>query len=787
MTDTQKRWLDFPAIFTLSAALLLVAARLSATQWTADLSRVITITFIGLIFGAALGYSRFTPGRVTLFALVYTVFFLGWQLGSTIGSGDVLWRERIFSLGGRFGLALGQFLRNQPVNDPLLFLGIMGLLFWIIAITGGYQLVRYGKPWQSLVIAAITLVIVDLYSPSAPRSNFYSGAFLVLSLLLLAQVNYMRSRERWQADGVAVESDTEFSLGRGALIVGLVLVLLAWNIPTAVLAMNPGTIEQRNLSETFRQLRQRFENATASLSGPLKMEQDFFGDELGLGTGSPLSDDIVFTVESSVGNPPPGTVYYWRGRTYDFYDQQKGWLSTIEETSELAANSDPLPYPEWGERIRTRFSFHTQKNLGILYAPSVPLIASRDSQAITNPAGADQLDLIALIPKEPVRGGETYEVTSWISNPSINSMRAAGANYPDWVMNKYLQLPSDFSPRIRALAEEITAGLDNPYDQATAITGWLRQNIEYQASIEAPPANADPLEYFLFDYKKGFCNYYASAEVTMLRAIGIPARMAVGYAPGVFNTENENFEVRRKQFHAWPEVYFEGIGWVEFEPTVSQVNIARLTGMEAGSASTDTEDLPDKRRGPGPLEDDGRDNEIEDLELLPDAPPVPIWARIPWPLMILAFAALTVSIFFVWYAFKRRANAIEPLPVLLESGMRTRGWHTPRWIQRWAHLARLDAMERAFLTVEWVMALLRKPLAPAATPSEAVAALSRALPAAAAPADALLTEYQRALYSPYPADLDKARQASSQVWREWLRYSFSRLMGNAPTDDYDYS
>ena len=136
-----------------------------------------------------------------------------------------------------------------------------------------------------------------------------------------------------------------------------------------------------------------------------------------------------------------------------------------------------------------------------------------------------------------------------------------------------MQLPKTFSPKIKQLAQDITADAETPYDKASAITEYLRQNIEYAATVPNPPRNTDRLEWFLFDVKKGFCVYYASSEVTMLRALGIPARMAVGFAQG--DKDGDNYTVRRLHAHAWPEVYFPGIGWVEFEPTASQPALNR--------------------------------------------------------------------------------------------------------------------------------------------------------------------------------------------------------------------
>src|SRR6185503_16042423 len=142
------------------------------------------------------------------------------------------------------------------------------------------------------------------------------------------------------------------------------------------------------------------------------------------------------------------------------------------------------------------------------------------------------------------------------------------------VTESYLQLPADFSSRIRELAEEITAEAETPYDKAGAITRYLRENIEYAATVPPPPRNTYTLEWILFEHKQGYCVYYATSEILMLRSLGIPARMAVGFAQGEgISTRDINlredagftagaYTVRKKNAHAWPEVYFPGIGWV---------------------------------------------------------------------------------------------------------------------------------------------------------------------------------------------------------------------------------
>ena len=100
------------------------------------------------------------------------------------------------------------------------------------------------------------------------------------------------------------------------------------------------------------------------------------------------------------------------------------------------------------------------------------------------------------------------------------------------------------------------------------------QGLPYSLDVESPPPGQDWLEYFLFVQREGFCQNYASAMITMLRSLRVPARLVVGYAPGVWDEGRDVWTVRARHYHAWPEVYFPWYGWVEFEPTPADIQPA---------------------------------------------------------------------------------------------------------------------------------------------------------------------------------------------------------------------
>ncbi|HNO95290.1 MAG TPA: transglutaminase-like domain-containing protein, partial [Anaerolineales bacterium] len=169
----------------------------------------------------------------------------------------------------------------------------------------------------------------------------------------------------------------------------------------------------------------------------------------------------------------------------------------------------------------------------------------------------------------------TYHAEAYIPSPAISDLQSATTEYPDAILEHYLGLPPALPERVRYLALDITNGKNTPYEKTKAIENYLRSNYPYDLNVPAPPADRDAVDYFLFDLKKGYCDYYATAMVVLARANGIPARFVSGYSPGTYDAPNAQYVVRELNAHSWAEVYFPGIGWVEFEPTASVPEINR--------------------------------------------------------------------------------------------------------------------------------------------------------------------------------------------------------------------
>jgi transglutaminase-like putative cysteine protease len=212
------------------------------------------------------------------------------------------------------------------------------------------------------------------------------------------------------------------------------------------------------------------------------------------------------------------------------------------------------------------------KRAGVIVTAGQPLSVNIDSRVVFGP---DPSDVTSIRPPGRMGEGDQYRVDSTVSNASVGRLRAAGTNYPAWT-SAYLQLPADLPRQIAAKAREVTAGTDNAYDRANQIEQYLR-TFAVDTKIPPAPARRDSVAYFLFDIGRGYFDYHASAMVVMLRTLGIPARMTVGYIirPQDRIPNSDVYAVAEANSFAWPEVYFPGLGWVEFNPTPSEPRIAR--------------------------------------------------------------------------------------------------------------------------------------------------------------------------------------------------------------------
>jgi hypothetical protein len=164
-------------------------------------------------------------------------------------------------------------------------------------------------------------------------------------------------------------------------------------------------------------------------------------------------------------------------------------------------------------------------------------------------------------------GGRTYDVNSLKVNPTVAQLESAVAPPAD-VVAQYTRVPDTVPDRVLEIAEAETRSATTPYQKAVALQEWFT-NGQFTYSLAAPePKRATDLMDFLEGSKTGYCEQFAASMALMARLLKIPARVAMGYTPGSPDLKG-NWIVQARDTHAWPELYFSGVGWVRFEPTPS--------------------------------------------------------------------------------------------------------------------------------------------------------------------------------------------------------------------------
>ena len=199
-------------------------------------------------------------------------------------------------------------------------------------------------------------------------------------------------------------------------------------------------------------------------------------------------------------------------------------------------------------------------------------------------------DLVAWQFKDELPETQPYSMVSLVSIATDDDLREADTDYSSFITDHYVQLPSTLPQRVRDLAQSVTANADNPYDKAVAVQNYLRESgFVYSQDIDAPPRGTDGVDHFLFESKIGYSDYFGSSMAVLMRAAGVPARLAAGYAPGEAEANSNQRFVRDSDSHGWVQVYFPDFGWIDFEPTPNWPLQERAIGGGAAFSSSDTD------------------------------------------------------------------------------------------------------------------------------------------------------------------------------------------------------
>lgn len=768
-TNHLRAW-DWSVAVLVVLLVYIAAMRLSITGWTIGLWSVEGISVLGTILGLALGVSKFQKSAMNWLIAGYSVMILPWVLVGLI-QGEKTMIGQLASLVGRLFAANVAVWRSEPVTDSLFFVSLMSILFWLIGLLSGYQVSRRLNVFGAIVPSMLPLLVVQYYDSAQTGRIWIVGFFFALAIMLVGRLNFIESRRRWQKKRIFAGDEPVFDIMRGLLLAVWAVIFLAWSAPTPAAAIPAVARIWKEVNQPFEKTRGRLDDLLASLQGGTAfVPGELYGSTMSLGQNAQQGDTAIFMVRPSKFT----TVrLYWRARVYDTYQNGRWTISS----------SAPIPFsPERDELMDAGipadgtmdFVFNWQSNpSSLLVTPGYPLWASRSGTVQTNPLFERAYDVLSWSASTPIVKGDQYQLRAALLDPTIKELRAAPASYPDWVVEHYLQLPETLSDDMRRLADRLTSGYENNYDKTIAINNYLRTEMAYSLEVPAPPVGVDPLDWFLFTWKSGFCNYYASAEVLLLRAAGIPARMVVGYAPGDYQSGGY-YQVKAKDAHAWPEVYFSGIGWVEFEPTASLDAIYRPSGEER----VDVEDEELLR-----LRDVNNRPDLTD-PLLPVDDASPQWANEPantvfplqlqWLWVIILTVILSGAVVVTW-RLERRSHFSQRIPHAIKKIYIRYHLNTPRWLENWVRWSEVTAVERAFHAINQSLAWLGKPQSQDVTALERATLLKKFIPDAAEAIDILVTAHEKTLYTPESVNPAAAMRAAWVIRYQALRALVRRI------------
>jgi transglutaminase-like putative cysteine protease len=302
-----------------------------------------------------------------------------------------------------------------------------------------------------------------------------------------------------------------------------------------------------------------------------------FTDRVQLGRIGQIQQSSAVVMHIAIENDLQGAYdLKWRGVALSNFDGRV-WSNSFVQTKVRPAGDGSFRLPPWldpraasvvaSRSLRYRVLMEPI-GTNVFFLAEWPRSVTGTFRQVSTDAGGAVYDLDA---EHPVN---RYEAESQLPEIDTDELRLA-ANTAPGEMDRYLKLPP-LDVRISKLAEDITAQAPSNYEKAVAVERYLSTHFGYTLELPSrvPP---DPLAHFLFERKRGHCEYFASSMAVMLRSLRIPTRMVTGFRGGEYNDLTSQYVVRASDAHSWVEAYFPGSGWISFDPTPAG-SLAARTG-----------------------------------------------------------------------------------------------------------------------------------------------------------------------------------------------------------------
>ena len=561
-------------VVLVAAGFLLLQAPLSVVEagWVANLGPLPRLALAGLLAGYLLERTRVAGPLGLLLGTVLGVEVITWVYAQAAVGSSL--SERVDWLSGRVGGWLDAVGSGGVSNDALVFALAMAGLAWLLGLITAWLLFRDNAPWLAVVFNGVALLMNLSYASTSLVG--YVGSFAFAACLLLAAQQLATRTELWRRAQLNVSWRVAGNVLVGTAIGAGALLSIAWALPSHASSTEVASSWNR-VTSPWQGLESEFDRWFAALNATERNARGLsFGRTLAPRGSFDLGDTPVLEVKAS------GPMYL-RATTADRYAGQA--ITSTETTSgQFDPNTDLLPQdaiPQ-GRGLLTAQIKVLASRTSVAFAPDAPM---RFSQSTIVDTRGDPGDVATVRLDAPMQQGQDYTVVSAVSIATNQDLRAAGEDYPDWVRQRYLQLPRSLPRRVIETAHTVTRGATSPFDKAATIETSLRDTYTYSTHVAPVPPERDWVDYFLFDSKQGYCDYFATTMVVLLRAEGVPARVASGFAPGEFDPATGTSTVRENHAHSWVEVYFPRYGWITFEPSAIRPLPSRVEEAPAPAAA----------------------------------------------------------------------------------------------------------------------------------------------------------------------------------------------------------
>jgi transglutaminase-like putative cysteine protease len=576
------RWVEGTGIlFPLALAGIVVGfllARSSLAGWVGVL--------LGLVLGTVLSFvvvgQLVPPPSQALGALVQTLIGSITWFAQPTGVHPLVGAVQHFTgsaaeFSGRVGIWTQVGATGRVSNDNAIFLLFIAYVAWLQGFLGAWGLFRMRDVIVTALPTGIALATNAAYTGNATPPFLI---FLFTLLLLAVSLNLTTLQQRWERYHVDYPSGLLFDVTVSSFVVICLLAVLAFFGPR--ISENPlSNAFWAYAGEQWSEVENASNRLFAGVNSPQAGGAGAGRDRLVLSGPVRLSQRVVMQVQSE-------EPHYWRGATYDTWTGHD-WLSGDKIPVSRTEKQAVLPPTRFGLRKRISATFEiNQSRSDLIYTPDEPVQINIPYKVFTRANDQATQDFSALRAKKPAIPSMKYTVEAMASIASAEELRVAQTDVPEWA-RRYLQVP-DVPQRVRDLSNQIIRATPqnrrSNYDKAVAIEQFLRR-YPYTLDVKPAPADRDAVEYFLFDLKQGYCDYFASSMVVLLRLQGVPARLATGYVAGKFDNNTRKFVVTEEEAHSWPEVYFPGYGWMAFEPSGYRPPIVRPEQSVAPQTSSE--------------------------------------------------------------------------------------------------------------------------------------------------------------------------------------------------------